>query len=111
MTVITQVPLYSEEIYRYSVVLVGQVRYIRFYYNSRTKLWHMDIDNEGNTPIIKGVALVPNFPIMQDYAIPGWEGHFWLFPKTSTVDVDIKSSRFAIAEHFELYHYHVPQGE
>ncbi len=106
MTVITKVPLFSEEIYRYSVVLAGQVRYLRFYFNERTKFWYMDIENEGHYKVMSGIKLIPNFPILQDYALENWEGHFWLLPK-SNMSKGIQSDRFAMAEHFDLYHFYV----
>lgn len=109
MTISTKLPLFSEDIYRYSVVLAGQVRYLRFYYNQRTSSWHVDIENEGHHTVIKGLALVADYPMMQDYSITGWDGYLYLFPKSNAHLINLKDSKFTIAEHYELYHVYVPE--
>lgn len=73
-------PLYSDSFYSYQVSLEGISYGIEILYNERNELWHMSIFNDDDTPIIQGIALVPNYPILQDYANLPLTGYFWLKP-------------------------------
>lgn len=73
-------PLYSDYYYSYVVNLEGNSYTLDFKYNDRGSKWFLSLlDSDGN-PIVQGVALVPNYPITEDYVIPNLSGFFWLSP-------------------------------
>lgn len=73
-------PLYADSFYSYSVSLENVSYTIEILYNERQKLWHMSLFTEDGDPIIQGIALVPQYPILQGYLIDGLTGFFWLTP-------------------------------
>ncbi|AEK21603.1 hypothetical protein K5_069 [Pseudomonas phage K5] len=81
-TYIDTLPLYQDRKYRYAVAIEGISRVLQFYWNSRSRQWHMDIFDEELTPILTGLAVVPQYPIMADYAMQhiGFNGYFLLMP-------------------------------
>lgn len=82
MATFTQIdlPLYNDPFYSYQVSLENVSYSIEIKYNERQKLWHLSLFNDDDTPVIQGLALVPDYPIMQDYTNLGLEGYFWLKP-------------------------------
>lgn len=85
MTTWTEVdlPLYSDPYYSYSVSLEGVTYSLEIRYYQRDNLWRMSLLLEDQTPIAQGIALVPEYPILQDYNIPDMTGFFWLYPVPS----------------------------
>jgi len=76
-------PLYADSFYAYSVSLEGITYSIEILYNERNKLWHMSLFTEDGGPIVQGVAMVPQYPILQNYKIENLSGFFWLTPVPS----------------------------
>jgi len=76
-------PLYADSFYAYSVSLEGNTYSVEILYNERNKLWHMSLFTEDGDPIVQGVAIVPQYPILQNYKIDDLSGFFWLTPVPS----------------------------
>lgn len=83
-TYIKELPLYLSPDYQYSAPVEGINRLFRFYWNNRQKAWHMDITHDDGTVVVKGVRLVPQHPLLADYALSevGMTGYFLLAPLT-----------------------------
>ncbi len=60
-----------------SVTLDGDAYSLHFAYNDTTKSWTVDIRDGKNTDIVRGIEIVPNFPLLNQYrrhtGIPGGE--------------------------------------
>lgn len=50
-----------------SAVLDGTVYKLHFSWNSRASQWSVDIRNSSNEDIVRGIAIVPNFPLLHQY--------------------------------------------
>ena len=72
-------PLHSDEDYQYTIALEKVAYNIRLYYNFRMEQWVMDLRYANNEPLVLGVAIVPNYPMLVDYILP-LSGMFWLEP-------------------------------
>lgn len=93
-----KLPLYSDNDYRYNVSLERISYNIRIYFNERMQSWIMDLRYSDGEPIVLGAAMVPGYPMFQDY-VTGLNGFFWLYPigpeRLNTID-----------NKFELYKYY-----
>jgi hypothetical protein len=102
MTTWTEVdlPLYSDPFYSYSVSLENITYSVEIRYYQRDGIWRMSLFLEDQTPIAQGIALVPEYPILQDYNIEGMSGFFWLYPIPS-----IKTEKYVEdPEHLDQYY-------
>ena len=87
---ITDLPLYTDPYYRYSISLEGQQRYFNFYWNEREGHWHFDVFNAGNVPILLGQKIVESHPIAGDYDLSqsNLSGYFIALPNNQAVMLD-----------------------
>lgn len=102
---ITELPLYQDTFYRYTVNLEGQQRIMNFYWNEKDGGWHFDLRNSDSTPILLGQKLVPQHPIAADYRLDGFglTGYFIMYPLNLSVTVDPLDS-MVIPQFFKLYY-------
>jgi hypothetical protein len=70
--------LSKESYYTYRQSLDGNEYIFTFRYNSRERRWYMDLANADRTPLILGVKLVPNYPLLDGLNIETLDGFFWL---------------------------------
>lgn len=52
-------------------------------YSSREQCWYMDLQAADTTPLVMSTKLVPEYPMLDDFVIPGLDGFFWLSPNNS----------------------------
>jgi len=64
------VPIKNDPNHQLAITLDNVVFNLRFLYNETKDSWVMDIKDGNNTPIITGLRLVPNFPIIKQYVSP-----------------------------------------
>lgn len=104
LTVITDLPLYTETDYVYGTNLEGQSKQLHFYWNDRSGQWHMDIRNEDQTPVVLGVPLVINYPMLVDYPLEsqGLTGYFILLSNAANTTPDVTSASSVIPQYFVL---------
>ena len=109
-TVITQLPLYADtDNYRYGATIEGQQKQFTFYWNYRTKSWHMDIRNEDQTEIVLGVALVAEYPMLADHPMQEFllTGYFVLLPNIAGTPPPIDRDLTVIPETFSLFYVYI----
>lgn len=73
--------LFPDAFYEYSVALQGVSYILQLTYNERCKLYFLSLLTADNELIVSGAALVPDYPILQDYATFPLTGFFWLEEK------------------------------
>lgn len=105
-TVIVQLPLYTDLIYRYGATLEEESKQFTFYWNSRSTQWHMDIHNEDQTLIVQGVPLVAQYPMLVDYPLTrfGLTGYFILLPINASQVSTLGDSSSIMPQFFELFY-------
>jgi len=112
-TVIIELPLYTEPLdYIYGTVLEDEAKQLRFYWNSRSGQWHMDIRNEDQTEVVLGVPLVINYPILADhpmYAQFGLSGYFVLLAKVTGEIPAPDSASSVIPEFYQLDYVYIKE--
>ncbi|MNF38534.1 hypothetical protein D3C85_584980 [compost metagenome] len=108
---ITQLPLYQDTFYRYTINLEGRQRTLNFYWNERDGGWHFDIKNTNGVSVLLGQKLVPLYPIAADYRLEDKDltGYFYLAPNNLSTVVDPLDST-VIPQFFKLYYiYEIPE--
>ncbi len=73
-------PLYSDPYYSYTIDLSGDAYTLTFRWSSRSEQYIMSIDDAEDNNIIRSVALVPYYPLIQQYALENPIGEFFLMP-------------------------------
>lgn len=110
-TIYVEMPLYPEEKYRYGISLEGVSWQFTFYWNGRAAQWHMDIRREDQTPLVLGVAMVAQYPMLIDYNIEeqGLSGYFLLMPVNSAIDSQITENSSVVPEFFKLFYVYLTE--
>lgn len=108
-TIITQMPLYTDLIYKYGATIEGQQKQFTFYWNSRKSSWQFDILNEDQTVVIQGIAIVAQYPILIDHpmADQSLSGYFVLLPNVSGDPPDITTDSSVVPELYELLYVYL----
>lgn len=101
-----EMPLFDDLTYRYSLPLQGQSWQFKFYWVQRAMQWHMDIRKEDQTPVVLGYAMVPQYPMMEDYPLEdiGLTGRFVLMPVNVAVATAITLESSVMPEFFKLFY-------
>lgn len=106
---VTEMPLYQDAPYRYTINLEGRQRNVAFYWNEREGFWMMDVKNADNTPVIDGMKLVAQYPLAADYRLElkALTGYFLLLPnnissKLSTTDSSVMPQFFKLFYIYEI---------
>jgi len=101
-TRVINIPLYPDPVYEQSVSLEGQSHILRFTYVDRLKLYLLDIYDSAKNPKLRGVGLVPSYPIIGDYALEDLTGIFYLIPKANTNSEAYKDHPSQIDQYYDL---------
>jgi len=105
-TTFIQLPLYAERNYTYGMSLEGRAYTLTFKWNRKSRSWYIDIRLEDRTPIVLGIALVPQYPIIVDYNLEevGLNGHFELLPVNPDLASKVGEEFSTVPEFFRLYY-------
>ncbi len=105
-TVITELPLFSDPMYRYGTSIEDTSKQLTFYWNSRASTWHMDIHNEDQTLVVQGIALVAQYPLLADQRLEqyGMTGYFLLLPDNESQVPLLSESRAIMPDFFKLFY-------
>lgn len=104
MTTYSTLPLYSDASYYYTTTLEGQSYKLSFSWNERAQQWFFSLSSESGNSIVSGERLVPNFPLLLDYKIPGLTGYFFLFAKSEINSEQYLTSPRELDQFYDLYY-------
>jgi len=97
------IPFKESSAWREQIQLGDAIFFLGFTWNALNEFWTMDIYNRNEKPLILGIKLVPNYPLLAQYAVDGMpKGEIILQNIVNTKD-DVK--RFDIGQKFELIYY------
>jgi len=98
-------PLFSDAFYSYNIPLEGQSYTLEFMYNERTELYHLSLlITETREYIVRGIALVPDYPILADYQIEGLTGFIIMLSKADNDTQSYKTFPDKIDQYYELFY-------
>ena len=78
MLVYTVMPLYDEPFYSYDISLNKVSYHIKFIFNQQNNLYTLNLYTSDKTPIVEGVSLVPNYPLLDNLVHEGWTGFLYM---------------------------------
>lgn len=96
------VPLLDEPFYDLSISLEGNSYIVEFTYNERMSLYTLSLFDAERNPIVLGVGLVPEYPILLDYAIPEMSGYFLLTRKPTNISEPYKLYPDQLSQYYYL---------
>ena len=96
------IPLRDDAFYDLSIALEGNSYIIEFTYNERMSLYTLSLYDSERNPIVLGVGLVPEYPILLDYAIPNMTGYFLLTRKPVNISEPYKLYPDQLSQYYYL---------
>lgn len=98
------VPLFSDFYYTYSLSLEGESYNLEFLYNERAQQWFLNLLDADNNPVVMGVGVVPGYPILQEYAISGLTGFFWMEEKSNIITEGYKQYPEELNQYYNMFY-------
>lgn len=62
-----QISMYDANDFVESVILDGETYKLKFGWNPYGESWSMDVRNEKGEDLVRGISVVPNFPLLNQY--------------------------------------------
>lgn len=103
-TVYTELPLFYDDIYQYTVSLEEQQRILTFYFNERDMCWRMDLKNIDGTAVALGIKLVPEYYILDNLRSPFLSGYFFLSTENEQQEERFLLDRDVVPQFYKLFH-------
>ena len=97
-------PLYEDADYNYAVNLQGESYILDFKYSERAGLYYLSLYTPENIPLVVGEALVPSFPLLENYTLNTLTGFFWLEEKADIFSEPYKLYPDKISEYYNLFY-------
>lgn len=97
------IPFKEPSNWKEQIQLSGVIFVLEFTWNALNEYWVMDIFNRDELPIIYGIKIVPNFPLLSSYTVVGK-------PLGEIICVNIvggndQIGRFDMSQKFELVYF------
>ena len=96
--------LFPDAFYEYSVALQGVSYSLQFIYNERCELYFLSLLTADNELIVSSMAMVPDYPILKDYATFPLTGFFWLEEKAEIKTQPYKRYPDAINQYYNFFY-------
>lgn len=110
MTKYVDIPIINYPFYDLSISLEGNSYILEFCYNSRMELYTFSLYDADREPIILGEALVPEYPMFLDYAIPALSGYFVLLKKENINSQPYKDYPQNLADYYYFMYVYDTEG-
>lgn len=106
------IPLQELPYYEYSIGLEGKTYILTHRWNTREACFYFDIKTETGEPILVGLKLVPNYPIIyrNDLSDFGLAGFFYMAPinaNETAVEITVVTDPFQ----YYFFGYYFDDGE
>ena len=97
------IPFNQASNFKEQLLLDGELFVLEFTWNALNEFWVMDIYTREEDPILLGIKIVPNYPLLSAYSMPEK-------PKGEIICQNVVSDtgeieRFDIGQKFELIYY------
>lgn len=103
-TIYTELPLFTDSIYEYTISLEEQQRILTFYFNERDMSWRMDIKQIDGTKIAMGTKLVPEYPMLLNIKNPNLLGYFYLSTENEKQEARFLQDSGVVPQFYKLFH-------
>lgn len=96
------IPIEDYPIYDLSISLEGNSYILEFIYNEKMEMYTFSLYDSSRKPIVLGVGLVPEYPMLLDYAIPNLNGYFLLTAKPTNVSEPYKQYPDQLSQYYYM---------
>lgn len=97
-------PLFPDSYYTYTIAFQGNSYILEFIYNERSSLYFINLYDADSNPIVLGEALVPNYPILLDYALFPLTGFIWMEEKADIISEPYKVYPDSIDQYYNCFY-------
>lgn len=97
------IPFKEPSYWREQITLSGVVFVFAFKWNALNEFWVMDIYDSEEQPLILGIKIVPNYPLLDQYSVDGMPSGEIICQNIVAAPDTI--SRFDMSQKFELVYY------
>lgn len=105
MTIIyTEMPLFEDAYYQYTISLEEQQRIVTFYFNETDRSWKMDLRNIDGTKVAMGIRMVPEYLMLADYINPYLKGAFILSTENEKQSPRFFTDSGVMPQFYRLFH-------
>lgn len=97
------IPFREQSFFRQQIQLTGVLYFLTFTWNALNEFWIMDIANSDEEPLILGIKIVPDYPLLAAFTVEG-------MPQGEIICQNVVNSpdeitRFAMSQKFALVYY------
>ena len=97
------IPFNNAGSWREQIQLDNVIYFLNFTWNALNEFWVMNILNRNEEPLILGIKIVPNYPLLSTYTVDGMPAGNIICQNIVNTPEEIK--RFDIGQKFELVYY------
>ncbi len=97
------IPFNDAGSWREQIQLDNIIYFLNFTWNALNEFWVMDIYNRNEEPLILGIKIVPNYPLLAQFTVQGMPPGEIICQNIVNTPDEIK--RFDIGQKFELVYY------
>lgn len=97
-------PLFDDPYYGYSITLEGNSYNLEFLYNERMGLYTLSLFDAEGVSLIRGQAVVPDYPMLKDYALENLSGFFWLEEISNLQDEAYKKYPTYLSKYYRMFY-------
>ncbi len=110
-TTTIELPLYNDPYFSYDIDLQGTNRKLTFRWNERASSWHFDIIHDTGEPVVLGVRMVKNYPMLIDYELTGFglNGYFALVDAGEYKSGKLSTSPEALVQWYRLFYIYTTE--
>lgn len=97
------IPFKEPSNWKMQITLEGEIFILEFTWNALNEFWSMDIYTRNEVPLIYGITIVPDYPLLSTYTVEG-------MPKGEIICQNIVNGddiirRYDMSQKFELVYY------
>lgn len=102
---LTQCPLFETSFYSYTIDLSDDTYTLTFRWSDRANQWFLSVDDAEENNIVRSIALVPYYPLLQQLSLDVPEGDFFLLPieEADLTSASIPDPRRIYQTHFLVF--------
>lgn len=97
------IPFREQSFFRQQIQLTGVLYFLTFTWNALNQYWVMDIANSNEVPLISGIKIVQDYPLLAAYTVDGMPPGEIICQNVVNSPDEIK--RFSMSQNFVLVYY------
>lgn len=97
------IPFIEPSFWRQQIQLTGVLYFLTFNWNALNEFWVMDIADSNEVPLISGITIVPDYPLLAQFTVEGMPAGEIICQ--NVVNAPPVIGRFDMSQKFQLVYY------